>query len=202
MSKLSTTLAAEPTVDLAVVREMASEFQNYILNDEVYHTLVVRTRLGDERIQCSGGDLLARLHKLQGQINELTPEEQSELSQLRNQIEGSMADFRTRFRSLLEREVKVRLNSLKWFLDECQQDRRQCRLTYPFEIRNRQRIDAILTVLGDASPEGMHGQIEAIDRSIRSITGPAAFVWDDQVKGIYPQEKYWYLYVLPSLMKE
>ncbi|MCB0114143.1 MAG: hypothetical protein R2873_09810 [Caldilineaceae bacterium] len=202
MSKLSTTLAAEPAVDLAVVKEMASEFQNYILNDEVYHTLVVRTRQGDERIQSSGGDLLARLQKLQGQINELTPEQQDELRQLRRQLDESMADFRTRFHGLLEREVKARLNSLKWFLDECQQDRRQCRVSYPFEIRNRHRIDAIWEILDDAPPEGMRGQIEAVDRRIRGTTGPAEFVWDDHVKGIYPQEKYWYLYVLPSVVKE
>lgn len=202
MSKLSTTLAAEPAVDLAVIREMANEFQNYILSDEVYHTLVVRTRLGDERIQSSGGDLLARLHKLQAQVNQLSVEEQREFTQLRQKLDADMADFRTRFHSLLEREVKARLNSLKWFLDECQQDRRQCRVTYPFEIRNRQRIDAIWEVLGATPPEGMRGQIEAVDRRIRGTTSPAEFVWDDHVKGIYPQGKYWYLYVLPSVVKE
>ncbi|MBI1293955.1 hypothetical protein GC175_03215 [bacterium] len=202
MSKLSTILAADPAVDLAVVREMASEFQNYILSDEVYHILVVRTRQGDERIQSSGGDLLARLNKLQEQITKLTPEQQDELRQLRRQLDESMADFRTRFHSLLEREVKARLNSLNWFLDECKQDQRQCRVSYPFEIRNRHRIDAIWDIIGDNPPEGMRGQIEAVDRRIRSITSPAEFVWDDQLKGIYPQGKYWYLYVLPSVTKE
>lgn len=202
MSKLSTTLAPEPSVDLAVVREMASEFQNYIMNDEVYYTLLIRTRQGDERFQCSGGDLLARLQKLQAQFDQLSAEQQHELGQLRRQLDQSMADFRTRFHGLLEREVKARLNSLKWFLDECQQDRKQCRVSYPFEIRNRHRVDAVWEILSDAPPEAMRHQIEEIDRRIRDITSPAEFVWDDHIKGIYPREKYWYLYVLPSLVKK
>ncbi len=199
MSKLSTTVAAEPAMDLAVIREMANEFQDYILSGEVYHTLVVRTDRGDERIQSSGGDLLARLHKLQAQVDQLNPDQQRELGELRQKLEGDMADFRTRFRSLLEREVKARLNSLIWYLDECQGDRRQCRVQYPFEIRNRQRVAEIWKFFGDAPPEGLRGQIDSIDRRIRGTTNQDEFVWDDHVKAIYPRDQYWYLYVLPQM---
>lgn len=198
MTKLSTTVAADPTVDLAVVREMANEFDNYIVNNEVYHTLVIRSRRGEERVQSSGGDLLARLHKLGAQYDELTPDQQRELQELRRQIDEKIRDYRTRFHALLERETKARLNSLKWFLDECQEDRRQCRVQYPFEIRNRQRIAEIWKVLSDNPPEGLKGQIDAIDRRIRSMASPAEFVWDTQVRQVYPKDEYWYLYVLPA----
>jgi 5-carboxymethyl-2-hydroxymuconate isomerase len=199
MSKLSTTIAADPTVDLAVIREMAHEFQNYILGDEVYRTLTIRMGRGDEQIQSSGGDLLARLHKLEAQRNKLSAEQQQEFADLRRQLEDAMRDFHTRFHSLLERETKARLNSLKWFLDECQEDRRQCRVQYPFEIRNRQRIAEIWKILGQNPPQGLRGQIDAVDRRLRSLTVPADFVWDEYVKEIYPREAYWYLYVLPSM---
>jgi 5-carboxymethyl-2-hydroxymuconate isomerase len=199
MSKLSTTVAADPIVDLAVIREMAHEFQNYILGDEVYRTLTIRVGRGDEQIQSSGGDLLARLHKLEAQRNKLTADHQQEFSELRRQIEELMSDFHTRFHALLERETKARLNSLKWFLDECQENRRQCRVQYPFEIRNRQRIAEIWKVLGQNPPQGMRGQIDAIDRRLRGLTISADFVWDEQVRSIYPREEYWYLYALPSM---
>lgn len=198
MSKLSTTIAADPSVDLAVIREMAHEFQNYILGDEVYRTLTIRIGRGDEQIQSSGGDLLARLHKLEAQRNKLTAEQQQEFAEVRRQLDDSMRDFRTHFNSLLIRETKARLNSLKWFLDECQEDRRQCRIQYPFEIRNRQRIAETWKILSQNPPQGLRGQIDAIDRRIRSLTAPADFVWDEQVRNIYPHEEYWYLYVLPS----
>jgi hypothetical protein len=198
MSKLSTTVAADPAIDLAVIREMVTEFQDYILGDEVYRTLIIRMGRGDERIQSSGGDLLARLHKLNAQADELSPAQQQEFADLRRRLDESMADFRTRFHALLERETRARLNSLKWFLDECQEDRRQCRIQYPFEIRNRQRMAEIWKILSQNPPQGLRSQIDAIDRRIRSLTAPADFVWDDQVKTVYEREEYWYLYVLPA----
>jgi 5-carboxymethyl-2-hydroxymuconate isomerase len=198
MNKLSTTVAADPATDLAVIREMALEFQNYILGDSVYRTLTIRMGRGDEQIQSSGGDLLARLHKLEAQSDQLTTDQAREFAELRRQLDELMSDFRSRFHALLERETKARLNSLKWFLDECQEDRRQCRIQYPFEIRNRQRIAEIWKILSENPPQGLRGQIDAVDRRIRGLTVPADFVWDEQVKAIYPREAYWYLYVLPS----
>jgi hypothetical protein len=198
MSKPSTTVAADPAIDLAVIQEMANEFQNYVLGDDVYRTLVIRTRHGEERVQSSGGDLLARLHKVQAQQDELTPEQRQTLSEVRRQLDESKRDFHSRFQSLLERETRARLNSLKWYLDECQEDRQQCRIQYPFEIRNRQRIAEIWKELSANPPEALGSQIDNIDRRLRSMVGPAEFVWDNDVKKVYPRDEYWYLYVLPT----
>jgi hypothetical protein len=198
MTKLSTTIAAEPAVDLAVVREMANEFDKYIVGDEVYRTLIVKSHRGEEMVKSSGGDLLARLHKLDAQYDELTPEQQHELQNLRRRIDELFRDYRSHFHALLARETKARLNSLKWFLDECRQDRRQCRIQYPFEIRNRHRIAESWKLLCENPPEGIKAQIDAVDRQIRGMSQPSEFVWDTRVKKVYPQEEYWYLYVLPT----
>ena len=198
MAKLSTTVAADPAVDLAVVREMTNEFDDYVVSDDVYRTLVIETKYGEERVQSSGGDLLARLHKLVAQFDQLSPDQQQELQDLRRQLDELMSDFRTRLRDLLTREAKARLNSLKWFLDECQEDRRQCKIQYPFEIRNRQRLAEIWKMLKDNPPEGLESQIAAVDRRIRGLGGQSDFVWDAQVKSVYPKEEYWYLYVVPT----
>lgn len=199
MSKLSTTVAADPATDLAIVQEMVNEFRDYILGEEVYRTLVIRTHLGEERVQSSGGDLLARLHKLQAQQAQLAPEQAQALADVQRQLDEVKRDFKTAFHDLLVREVKARLNSLKWYLDECQEDRRQCRIQYPFEIRNRQRIAEIWKEIAGDAPEGLRGQIDAIDRRIRAMATPAPFVWDERVKEVYPQSDYWYLYILPSV---
>jgi hypothetical protein len=197
MTRLSTTVAAEPAIDLAVVREMASEFEKYIVGDDVYRTLIVKSHRGEEMVKSSGGDLLARLHKVGAQYDELTPEQQHELENLRRRLDESFRDYRSRFHELLAREAKARLNSLKWFLDECRQDRRQCRIQYPFEIRNRQRIAEIWKLLSANPPEGLKAEIDTIDRQIRGMGQPADFVWDLRVRKVYPKDEYWYLYMLP-----
>ena len=73
-TRLSTVIAATPETDLAVVQEMAAQLESYILGGEVYRTLALPTPVhGEERVQSSGGDLLARLHKLSAQPNFLPP---------------------------------------------------------------------------------------------------------------------------------
>lgn len=197
MSRQSYLMAADPAADLAVVQEMAAELEDYLIDDDVYRTLIISTAEGDVRLQSSGGDLLARLHRLQVQADQLTPEQRSQLAEIEESVDETVHSLRSRFRALLTREVKARLNSLKWFVDDCREDRRQCRTQYPFEIRNRQRIEEIMKILRQDSPEELEGQIRAIDSRLRSISSAAEFVWDNRVQDVYPQETYWYLYRLP-----
>lgn len=196
--KLSTTVEATPQEDLAVVRAMVEELQDYVLGDQVYRTLVIPTEHGQERVQSSGGDLLARLHKLHGQEALLTPEERRQLAELERQVEDITHRFREPWRALLVRELKARLNSLKWYLDEYEADPRSGRVNYPFEIRNRQRIAEIWKALQEDPPPGLADQIAAVDQRLRRVTVAAPFVWDDRVRAVYPQDEYWYLYVRPA----
>lgn len=197
-SKLSTTVAATPAEDMAVVREMANELQDYLLGNEVYHTLVVVTSQGEERIQSSCGDLLARLHKLDGQSKLLTPAQREELSSIRRRMDATTKTMQARYFGLMERETRARLNSLQWYLDDCDEDPRACRVQYPFEIRNRQRISELAKALGNSLPADIQSETVAIDRRLREMTASADFVWDRRVRDVYPQEEYWYLYALPG----
>lgn len=197
-TRISTTVAATPAEDMAVVREMTNELQDYLLGDEVYHTLIVVTAQGEERIQSSCGDLLARLRKLDGQNKLLSQAQRDELVSIRRRMEATTKAMQSRYHALIQREMHARLNSLSWYLDDCEEDPRQCRVQYPFEIRNRQRIAEMAKVLGDALPSDIQTETAAIDRRLRDMTVSAEFVWDRRVKDVYPREEYWYLYALPT----
>lgn len=197
-AKLSTTVAATPAEDLAVVREMANELQDHLLGNDVYRTLVVVTAQGEERIQSSCGDLLGRLRKLDGQSRLLSAAQKDELTSIRRRIDATINSMQSRFHSLLEREMRARLNSLQWYLDDCDEDRRQCRVQYPFEIRNRERIAEMAKALGDRLPSDIQAEIAGVDNRLREMTAGADFVWDTRVKEVYPKADYWYLYALPA----
>ena len=200
-TRLSTVIAATPETDLAVVGAMATQFESYILRGEVYRTVAVpASSQGEERIQSSGGDLLARLHKLSAQSDVLTPAQKQALSEARAQVEATVGRLPSHYQALLLREAKARLNSLNWFLDDCQENRRECRVQYPFEIRNRQRIAEIGKALDAASAKALATQLDVINQRLRGLTGGVAggsFVWDASVAQVYPREEYWYLYALP-----
>jgi hypothetical protein len=197
MSKNNYVLAEEPAVDLAVLEAFATELDEYIIKDELYRTVRVHLPSGDQMLQMSGGDLLTRIFRLSAERDRLTPEQQARFDAARSTAEKTIYSLRTRFHQRLQREIKARLDSLTWFLDECATDPARGRSEYPFEIRNRQRIDAILSELGtDLSPD-LKSQINRVDDRIRMLVKPGYFVWDARLEPVFPRTRFWYLYVSP-----
>jgi len=202
-SRLSTVIAAAPETDLAVVVAMAAQFESYILKGQVYRTVVVPTP-GDQRgagerpVQSSGGDVLARMHKLAAQSDSLSPEQKQALATAKDQIDTATGRLPSHFQALLLREARARLNSLNWFLDDCNENRRECRVQYPFEIRNRQRIAEIHKALDAASADAVATQVASIDQRLQSMLTSGDFIWESSVAHVYPSQEYWYLYGLPA----
>ena len=200
--RLSTVVAAAPETDLAVVEAMAAQFESYIMRGQVYTTVVVPTlsdsrRAGERPVQSSGGDVLARLHKLAAQSDSLSPEQKQTLGEAKTQIEKITGRLPSHYQALLLREARARLNSLNWFLDDCSENRRECRVQYPFEIRNRQRIAEIGKALDAASADALATQLAGVDQRLQGMLGRGDFVWEGSVAHVYPREEYWYLYGLP-----
>ena len=197
-AKLSTVIAAAPETDLAVVVAMASQFESYIMRGEVYRTVAVKAASQvEERVQSSSGDILGRLHKLTAQLDELSSEQKQTMADAKARIDEVTARLPSHYQALLLREARARLNSLQWFLDDCQENRRECRVQYPFEIRNRQRIGEIGKAMDAAGTRALAPQLEGIDLRLRRLTRGGEFVWEASVAHVYPDSEYWYLYVLP-----
>ena len=201
-SKLSTVIAAAPETDLAVVEAMAAQFESYIMRGEVYRTVVVPASAeggtGERPVQSSCGDVLARLHKLAAQAVSLAPEQKQALATASAQIDTATGRLPSHYQALLLREARARLNSLNWFLDDCNENRRECRVQYPFEIRNRQRIAEIHKALEVDSADAVAAQVASIDQRLQSMLAGSEFIWETSVAHVYPREEYWYLYGLPS----
>lgn len=197
MAKNNYVLAEEPATDLAVLEAFAAELEEYIVKDELYRTVRVHLPTGDQMLQMSGGDVLTRIFRLSAERDRLTPDQQARFDATRSVVEKTIYSLRTRFHQRLLREVKARLDSLNWFLDECASEPARCRGEYPFEIRNRQRIDAILAELGgDLTPE-LKTQVNRLDERIRMLVKPGNFAWDARLEPVFPRTRFWYLYVTP-----
>ncbi|MEZ4718746.1 MAG: hypothetical protein R2851_22025 [Caldilineaceae bacterium] len=76
MATDSHVLAEDPAVDLTLAAAMTAELEEYIVKSDLYRTVIARTPRGDEKITMTGGDLLTRLHRLQGERARLTPAQQ------------------------------------------------------------------------------------------------------------------------------
>jgi hypothetical protein len=197
MANGSTVLVEDPITDLEIVEGMIPELEDYIIKEEVYRTVILPTSSGDQNIRMTGGDLLARLHRLNAQRNQLTADQQQRLDAAQQKADEIIRSLKTRFNQRLIREMKARLDSLRWFFDDCGNDRQRCRIEYPFEMRNRQRIEEILKQLGNEVPDDLRSILTRVDNRIREFAAPAPFVWSARVESVYPRDTYWYLYMLP-----
>ncbi len=197
MPKTNYVLAEEPIDDLVIAEAMVAELEEYLVNDELYRTLIVETPSGDQNMRMTAGDLLTRLFRLQGQRDQLTPEQQTRLDTVQKQVDTVIHSLHTRFLERLQREMKARLDSLRWFLDDCDEDLRRCRTEFPFEMRNRQRIEEILKQLGEQAEPDLLAVLKQIDRRIRQATHGSSFIWDERLQEVFAPQPYWYLYVTP-----
>lgn len=197
MTQGSHVLAEEPAVDIAVLGAAVDELEEYIIAGEVYRTVRVVTPAGAQMVQMSGGDMLTRLFRLQGERDRLPVEERSQVKDLALRAESTAYSLRTRFHDLLQREMKSRIDSLNWFLDDIMGDPKRARAEYPYEIRNRQRIDAIAAELGDDIAPALKSELRRVDDRIRLIVRPAEFVWNASLAPIFPRDRFWYLYTAP-----
>lgn len=197
MQEGSYVLAEAPEIDLAVLEAEVSELEEYIVKGDIYRTLRVQTPAGVRMVQMSAGDLLTRLYRLEQERDLLTPAQQTRVNDLGKQARATIYSLRTRFHELLKREIKARLDSLNWFLDDVIGDPKRARTEYPFEIRNRQRIELMVEELAENLTPELKNQISRIDDRIRLIVQPAEFLWDKRLEPVFPRERFWYLYVSP-----
>ncbi len=187
-------LAETPAVDLAIAAAMVDELEEYIIKDDLYRTLIVRTSTGEVRLQMTGGDLLTRLHRLNHERDRLSAGQQQQFDAASERAETIIYSLKSRFNNRLQREMKARLDTLRWFLDESSGERGQARANYPYEIRNRQRVEEIVKRLGAGLSAELIEQLTQVDHRLRMLTTGSEFVWEPTLKSVFPQHPYWYLY--------
>lgn len=138
------------TDDLARVEAVANELEAYIVAGEVYRTVVVPTTEGNRKMTVSGGDLLARLARLQEKRSALTAEQQGRLDQAATKANRTIYALRTRFHDLLRRELKSRNDQLAWDM-ELRKAREEKEADHA-ELKNRQVIAIIRNELNAPAP--------------------------------------------------
>jgi hypothetical protein len=188
-----------PAADLAIATAMVEELEDYIIEDELFRTVGVRVPgSGDMKIKMTGGDLLTRLYRLKQEQDRLTPEQRKQYAEIEAEARTTIYSLKTRFHQRLQREIKSRLDSLRWFIDETSEDMARGRANYPFEIRNRQRIEEILKELDGDIAQELAAQIASVDGTLGAMRMGPEFVWDPSLRSIFPQKPYWYLYAAPA----
>jgi len=180
------------------VTVMVDALEYYLIEGEIYRTVVTPVTHGYDRFTMSAGELLSLLHDLEAQRPQLLQEQCRRIDEIWRKTNAVTQQLSTRYSQLLEREIIARLDSLNWFLNDCRDDRQLCRDNYRSEIRNRQCVEEILQAWGTEMPRRLSDRVERIDERVRQMTETASFIWSHKPEERFPKNPYWYLYELPK----
>ncbi|MBX3014284.1 MAG: hypothetical protein KF832_22365 [Caldilineaceae bacterium] len=177
---------------------MTDALEYYLIEGNIYRVVMVRRKHGFERMIMSLGELLTLLNTVAARRNNSTEEQLAQVDGMFGTVDRVQHQLHDRLHEMVVREIMARLDSINWFLHDCENHKEGCRLAYPQEIHNRQRIEELTKLLGPEITDAVTERIDRIDQRIRQATTSAAFVWPAAMQMLYPIERYWYLYALPQ----
>jgi hypothetical protein len=185
--------------DVAIVRAMADDFQDYVLSDHLYWSLSRRGPRSNPYPKFTLGGLFLRIHHLDLLAGRLSPDIYQAYAQARERIHMLMSQWASHVERKVLDELPSRLRAWSAFLAECEDNAAECTFEYPTACIGRTIIDLLLEQAGPAA-EGsdLHAQLARQDQLLRALAAETDFVWDPVLMPAYPQERFWWLYTRPQ----
>ncbi|MFQ5932713.1 MAG: hypothetical protein ACE5MM_09915 [Nitrospiraceae bacterium] len=176
---------------LQSLEEAVEEMESYLLSKETF-----RARTGRESLSL-GMIALAR-KQLAARQEELAPTESDRFENVQANLDTIHEKWRVAWERKATGELRSRLNLWREYLADLE-GRPSMGNSYPQEVRNRAMAVELLDAAGN-QPEvkGLEASLDAIDGRLREILRPGEFVWDEELRPVYPREQYWFLYGKPS----
>ncbi|MEZ4620430.1 MAG: hypothetical protein R2867_33670 [Caldilineaceae bacterium] len=146
--------------DLTILEAFANELEDYIVEGRVYRTVIITAGHGNRRLEMSGGDVLARIKTLQTIRMNLAPDMKDRLNSVITQVETTKQELKGRFHEILRRELKSRLDTLRWSNDTKRAN--DDKESTPAAQQNLLRIEAIREELENDVPKETVDELDAL----------------------------------------
>lgn len=92
-------------------------------------------------------------------------------------------------------EFPRRVGLWRAYLQELAEKPSECG-SYPTEVRHRLIADRLGDVMGERASS--RPDLGTLDRRLRAWFMAGPFVWEDHLRAVYPEDRYWYLYGRPA----
>ena len=145
------------------------------------------------------GGFLLRVHRLDGRRGLLNPVREQRLDAALKSFQDVTQEWSVHTEKRIRRELRSRINSWQWFVDDCQANKRSCITYYATEAELRTLIEHIIEYghrYGDL--DDLQARLVKLDALFRLWFKSGSFIWRGDLEQIYPQERFWWLYGLPD----
>lgn len=163
---VDTTKDQDVDSELKIVEVMSDELESYVLDKTVYRTIFVTINNRHYRLMMSGGDLLVRLQTLQAMRENMTLDQKDRLNSVITQVETTKSELRAPLQNLLHRELKSRLATLDWSLEEEVEE--GIDHYSPAEISNFLHIAILRDELKEEIPPEVNSELQQLEQQMQS----------------------------------
>jgi len=178
--------------DLGYVQECLTLLNNYLLSKDIYWSLGGSPPdEGPSYPQMTLGGILLALTRLQARKDELV--HQSEIQRYENEIAHIKMKWQVAWIRKAKREFSARIKLWRNFLQEYRDDPGNHRDRYSYEVSRRVMLH-LLERDAHTMPDEEIEMLNGLDRLLQAIFIEGEFIWDEDLKGGFPRNPYWYLY--------
>ncbi len=175
----------------AVLATEASVLEDYLMSQLVYRQVRVEDAGRFLQHLMSLGDFLEHRAVWEALIAQ-RPESYSPAdAELARVGESQLRTFAHRTEKLAHREIKARLDSLRWNLESWTKEGHPGPTLFATEMAQRSRIQRLGDRFGWTAA---NGALQEVDARIRTRTEKGDFIWNIAYAGAFPPASYWFLY--------
>lgn len=186
--------------DLHDLEKLVGSLEGYLKSNQLYGSVGGGIFTGGRSPNLTVGAVRLRLRRIDALQDMLDARRQKNYDRIRFQHDQIHTDHLEAYLSKMERESHSRLDAMKQFFDDCNEDPKMCPRIYNPEIFRRTVIEELVTGLtsdGVVSEE-LDQKLSRTDKKLRRYVQPAEFQWDDQLREVYPKETFWWVWMQPA----
>jgi hypothetical protein len=186
--------------DLQEAREMAQGLEDYVRGENLYGTVSGLYASDPDMPSLTVGNLLLRLRRLQALQAEMSPEQRAILTEAEAEHERVRREWMNHYIGKATNEAGARLRSMEAFFAECEDAPETCAANYLPEALRRTVIQELVDGLNTANlpDSGLDKSLKNVDAQLRRFVESSSFLWDERLRPVYPQSRYWWLYERPT----
>ena len=188
--------------DVKEALEMAQQLNDYVRSDELYGS--TSGMYGGNTPALTIGALLMRLRRLDAMRAEFKKKQLADFEKAQEMHRFVQNEWTVHYEHKMLKEAESRLDAMRGFFDECNDSPKQCRSIYRPEASRRTIVEEIRREMAEMGieSEALEKKVKERDGKLRSYLEIAPFIWDEALKPVYPEQKYWWLYAIPSVPED
>ncbi len=175
--------------DLQFVKAGVEDLPAYLLSKELFWPLSA-PKSGYSLPRFTLGGLLAALRRLQAYAD--TPAKQAEVRDFERRVDALRSSRRVAWENKAAHEFGARFRLWQNYLSDLRQAPDNHADSYAHEVSWRVLLELLAAELPVPPPES--SALARLDSALKSRWRPGEFIWARELKPVFPEQPFWYLY--------